>query len=115
MPTFKLSRQSDENLLIEGDLTFASLNIKAIPSFDFLKKSNKICMDLGKVTAADSAGLALLLEWIKHSKKCNTKLVFKNIPYQLLTLATLSDLDLNEYLTEVSSETLSKLSHTTKG
>jgi phospholipid transport system transporter-binding protein len=115
MPTFKLSRQNDENYFIEGELTLASLTKKTMPSFDFLKKSSKICMDLDKVTAADSAGLALLLEWIKHSKKCSTELVFKNIPYQLLTLATLSDLDLNEYLTEVSNETLSELSHTTKG
>ena len=98
MSIFKLSRQSGENYFIEGELTFSSLNKKAIPSFDFLKKSNKICLDLDKVTAADSAGLALLLDWIKHGKKYNTKLVFKNIPYQLLTLATLSDLDLNEYI-----------------
>lgn len=100
MSTFKLSQQSDGDYFIEGDLTFLSLNKKTIPSFDFLKKTNKIAIDLKKTENADSAGLALLLEWIKHSKRYNTKLVFKNIPYQLLTLATLSGLDLNEYLTD---------------
>ncbi len=100
MSTFKLSQQSDVNYFIEGDLTFSSLNKKTIPSFDFLKRSNKISIDLEKVASADSAGLALLLELIKHSKKYNTKLVFNNIPHQLLTLATLSGLDLNEYLTD---------------
>ncbi len=95
---FSFVQQSDNHCFIEGELTFSSLNKKNIPSCAFLKKNNPICIDLKKVTTADSAGLALLLEWIKQSKKHNTKLVFKHIPHQLLTLATLSGLDLNEYL-----------------
>ncbi|NOQ77720.1 MAG: STAS domain-containing protein [Methylococcaceae bacterium] len=101
MSTFTLSKQLDNHYFIDGDLTFLSINKKTMPSFDFLKQTNEIQIDLKKVVSADSAGLALLLEWIKHSKLYNTKLVFKNIPHQLLTLAALSGLDLNEYLTDI--------------
>jgi len=101
MSTFTLSKQLDNHYIIEGDLTFLSINKKTIPSFDFLKQANEIQIDLKKVITVDSAGLALLLEWIKQSKLYNTKLVFKNMPHQLLTLAALSGLDLNEYLTDI--------------
>jgi len=101
MSTFTISKQLDNHYHIDGDLTFSSINKKTMPSFDFLKQSNEIQIDLRKVVSTDSAGLALLLEWIKHSKLYNTKLVFMNIPHQLLTLATLSGLDLNEYLTDI--------------
>lgn len=102
MPSFNLNKQNDELFFIEGELTFSSINKKTLPAFDFLGKSKKIYLDLKKVTTADSAGLALILEWIKHSERYNTKLVFKNIPQQLLILATLSGLDLNKYLTDAT-------------
>lgn len=98
MSYFSLNKQSDTRYFIEGQITFASLNKATIPSFEFLKSAKKIDLDLEKVTAADSAGLALILELIKYSKLYNTKLNFKNTPQQLLTLAALSELDLNDYL-----------------
>ena len=100
MPTFSLIKQSDDCYFVEGKLTFSTLNKKTINSFDFLNAAKKICIDLEKVTAADSAGLALMIEWIKHSKLYSTKLTFKNIPQQLLTLAKLSDFDLQEFSTD---------------
>jgi len=102
MPSFSLNQQTDHSFFIEGELTFNSINKKTIPAFDFLNKSKQIDIDLKKVTAADSAGLALILEWIKHSRRIKTKLVFKNTPQQLLVLATIGGLDLNEYLTDAT-------------
>ena len=97
MPAFNLIKQSDGAYFVEGNMTFSTLNKKTIKSFDFLNTTKEICIDLEKVTAADSAGLSLMIELIKHSKPLNTKLRFKNIPQQLLTLAKLSDLDLHEF------------------
>jgi len=101
MHQFNLSKQSNGNFSIEGELTFSSLNKKTIHSFDFLKQTQETHIDLTKVSAADSAGLALLLEWIKHSKQHNIKLVLKGIPHQLKTLAALSSIDLNEYTIDI--------------
>ena len=97
MSAFSLIKQTADCYFVEGDLTFSTLNKKTINSFDFLNSAKEICIDLEKVATADSAGLALMIEWIKHSKLLNTKLTFKNVPQQLLTLAKLSDLDLQEF------------------
>jgi len=97
MPVFNLIKLSDGAYFVEGNMTFSTLNKKTIKSFDFLNTTKDIHIDLEKVTAADSAGLALMIEWLKHSKLYNTKLRFRNIPQQLLTLAKLSDLDLHEF------------------
>jgi phospholipid transport system transporter-binding protein len=100
MSEFSLIKQSDDCYFAEGNLTFFTLNKKTIKSFDFLNATKNVCIDLEKVTTADSAGLALIIEWIKHSKLHSTKLTFKNIPQQLLTLAKLSNLDLQEFSTD---------------
>jgi phospholipid transport system transporter-binding protein len=102
MPTFNFNKQNNENYVVEGELTFSSINKKALPSLIFLQSAKTICIDLKKIISADSAGLALIIEWIKQSKQYKTQLVFKNIPHQLLTLATLSGLDLNEFIADVS-------------
>jgi len=97
MPEFKLTQQTDGSYSAEGDLTFTSLDKKAIKNVACLNPDKTTSIDLGKVNSADSAGLALMIEWIKQSKLCNTKLKLINIPQQLITLATLSGLDMNQY------------------
>jgi phospholipid transport system transporter-binding protein len=97
MSTYSLSKQTNDSYYVIGDLTFFTLNKKTIGSFDFLKSAKDICIDLEKVSTADSAGLALLIEWIKQSKLRGTSLTFENIPQQLLTLAKLSSFEINEY------------------
>jgi phospholipid transport system transporter-binding protein len=79
--------------IIDGDLTFATIDKKVVKSFDFLKTAKQITIDLSQVTCTDSAGLALMIEWIKHSRLHHTQLHFKNIPEQLRNLAKLSGFD----------------------
>jgi phospholipid transport system transporter-binding protein len=50
-------------------------------------------IDLASVTASDSAGLALLIEWLSVAKAAGRPLRYENIPPQLHQLAGLSDLD----------------------
>jgi phospholipid transport system transporter-binding protein len=104
MATFEFIKQDDQNFFIEGDLTLASLNKKKIKSIKLLDTTNEITIDLAKVISTDSAGLAVLIEWIKQSKQSNTKLAFKNVPHQLLTLAKLSGVELDEYFTDFNEE-----------
>ena len=98
MSSFTVSQQTTGNYLVEGELTFFSLNKKTISSFDFLTSAKDICIDLASVTSADSAGLALLIEWIKQCKITGSTLTFKNIPQQLLTLAKLSGFEIDQYI-----------------
>ncbi len=97
MTEFNLIQQSEHCYSLEGELTFTSLNKKTIKNMLCLNPEKVTNIDLTNVNLADSAGLALMIEWIKHSKLCDSKLKFKNIPQQLLTLAAISGLDLSEY------------------
>lgn len=78
---------------VTGNLTFSGIDKQAIKSFAFLKSANPIILDLSQVTIADSAGLALIIEWIKYARNHQIELKFNNIPAQLITLAKLSGLD----------------------
>ena len=83
--------------VIDGDLTFSTIDKKTVKSFDFLKSADSITLDLSQVSSTDSAGLALLIEWIKYAHINQIELKFKNIPEQLITLAKLSGLDKSSY------------------
>lgn len=48
-------------------------------------------VDLSAVTAVDSAGLALLLEWQARQRKAGRGLVLRHAPENLLRLAELAD------------------------
>lgn len=103
MAILSLVEQSPGYFTVEGNLTFASIDKQTLKSFKFLKGIDRICIDLAKVETTDSAGLALMLEWIKHSRMIRAQLSFKNIPEQLMALAKLSGLDSTEYFSGSSS------------
>jgi phospholipid transport system transporter-binding protein len=50
-------------------------------------------MDLGAVTASDSSGLALLIEWLSVAKRAGRELRYENVPAQIHQLARLSEVD----------------------
>ena len=93
MSRLNLIKQSPGHFVIDGDLTFATIDKQTLKSFSFLKAAKEITIDLNRVSSTDSAGLALMIEWIKYSRQNRTQLAFKNIPEQLLNLAKLSGFD----------------------
>ena len=50
-------------------------------------------IDLAGVTGSDSAGLALLIEWLSVAKAAGRALRYDNTPMQLQQLARLSEVD----------------------
>lgn len=93
MSQLKIIKQGARHFVIDGDLTFATIDKQTLKSFSFLKVAKEITVDLSLVANTDSAGLALMIEWIKYSRVHRTHLSFKNIPEQLLNLAKLSGFD----------------------
>jgi phospholipid transport system transporter-binding protein len=83
--------------IVDGDLTFATIDKKTVKSFDFLNTTKLATIDLSRVTCTDSAGLALMIEWIKYTRHHRIQLHFKNIPEQLRKLAKLSGFDTSSY------------------
>ena len=103
MASLTLSELSPGLYRVEGELTFASIDRQALKSFHFLKGNELISIDLSGVQASDSAGLALMIEWIRLARMSRVKLAFKNVPAQLLALAKLSGFDETEYFATSAS------------
>jgi phospholipid transport system transporter-binding protein len=66
-------------LLAEGDAAFGNLQRAEI--------------DLSRVTRADSAGLALLLEWSVSAAAAGRSLRYRNLPSAIASLAGISDVE----------------------
>lgn len=58
----------------------------------FAGVSGEVIVDLGSVTRADSAGLALLIEWLRLARRQNLTITYRNLPAQLLQIADVSEL-----------------------
>lgn len=53
----------------------------------------RIAIDLGGVAEGDSAGLALLIEWIRRARERSQKIAFANVPAQIQALARISEVE----------------------
>lgn len=79
---------------MSGALTFATVpHIHAHSGAVFAGDGASVTLDLQGVTHTDSAGLALILEWMRTAQRQGKVVVFRNIPAQMLSIARLSGLD----------------------
>ena len=53
----------------------------------------KIDVDLGGVGESDSAGLALLIEWLRMARQAGKEIRFANLPAQIEALARISEVE----------------------
>ncbi len=84
---------ADGRASVRGPLTFATVGALLKSGTDFLTGRSSGRIDLAGVQAADSAGLALLVEWLSLSGASGCTLKYENIPAVFLQLARLSDLE----------------------
>ena len=78
---------------LSGKLDFATVTSLLAQGRALLMSEAGIEMDLSGVTHADSAGLALLIEWLRQAKLQSRQLRYLNLPAQLQSLASISDVD----------------------
>ena len=90
MSSVKVKQASVKSLVIEGDLTFSTIDEHTAKIMANLLTPHDITVDLRQVEESDSAGLALIIEWLKIARSRNIILVFTNVPEQLQALAFLS-------------------------
>lgn len=76
-----------------GDLTFATVNDLLVSARRVFTPIKVLDIDLADVSCSDSAGLALLIDWMRAAKEENKPIVFHNIPAQMLAMAHASGLD----------------------
>ncbi|OOZ40916.1 hypothetical protein BOW53_05890 [Solemya pervernicosa gill symbiont] len=56
-------------------------------------KEGVVTVDLREVEKADSAGLALLIDWMRQAKQHEHEIEYVNIPQQMMAIARVSGLD----------------------
>lgn len=78
---------------VEGELSFATAADALAESRALFRDHAVIELDLSGVTRGDSAGLALLLEWVTWARKNARELQFNRVPEQLLAIAQISEVD----------------------
>lgn len=72
-----------EAVYISGELDAANVPQRLRESEDWFRAGQETAIDLGGVERADSAGVALLLEWVRSARAANATLVFENAPAQM--------------------------------
>lgn len=78
---------------VAGSLHFTTVSALLNAGVEAIKGGRAAVIDLAGVTASDSAGLALLIEWVSVAKRADRTLRFENIPSQLQQLARLSEVE----------------------
>lgn len=84
---------SSKQILISGELTFATVNSLLTEVKSLVASQSSLDVDLSDVTRSDSAGLALLVHWMRAAKQAKKSLVFHQIPAQMMAIASASGLD----------------------
>jgi phospholipid transport system transporter-binding protein len=78
---------------LSGHLGFESAAHALAESHKLFAEHKKIQLDLSGVESADSAGLALLVEWTGWAKREKRKLSLIHVPDQAIALARISEVD----------------------
>ena len=78
---------------LKGELSFKTVYSVLTESEKLFLSASELQVDLAGVTRSDSAGLALLLEWMRLASSTDRPIYFRNIPAQMMAIAAMSGFD----------------------
>ncbi len=90
-----IDKTADGRWQVCGELNFASvpgLLKRGEEIFESIDGDGVVRVDLAGVPRADSAGLALLVCWLRQARKRNIRIEFCDVPEQMLKIADVSAL-----------------------
>jgi phospholipid transport system transporter-binding protein len=93
VPGFELERVAPGRLRASGELGFATAAQALRSGIERIGRDGEQAVDLSGVTAGDSAGVAVLVEWISAAAAAGMALRYENVPPQMLAIARISDLE----------------------
>ena len=91
--TAELERLADGSYCLRGELSFTTVPDVRRVGLETFDAGDEIRLDLSAVSRADSAGLALLIEWLRYARQTNKTVHYLNMPTQMLEIARTSSLD----------------------
>ena len=93
MSEVSIKQDGSGRYVVTGLLQFDTVTKARKLGAALLARESSWVLDLRGVTRADSAGLALLVDWVREARRRQIAVRFENIPAQLLALAKVSRLE----------------------
>ena len=93
MSNFELQDHGEGRFSLSGDMTFDTAERILLTSEEPFEQHTRIEVDLSGVDNADSAGLALLLEWITWANHTVREIRFQDMPERVLAIAKTTEVD----------------------
>jgi phospholipid transport system transporter-binding protein len=90
-----VSEAAAGRIVVTGELTFATardarqLGLLVLES----SRAERLVVDCSGVTRADSAGLAVLLDWLAWGRRKSRTIELENLPASLVAIARISEVD----------------------
>ena len=93
MSDARLQREAPGRWRLQGELSYETVPSLAERVDEVFADRDQVQIDLGEVRRADSAGVALLVEWMMEANRRKVPIRYLNIPSQMLAIARVSSLD----------------------
>jgi phospholipid transport system transporter-binding protein len=94
MASFRIEPAGPGRLKVQGELGYATATTALRDGLRVLDGAAPTwTVDLAGVTAGDSAGLAVLVEWLSVVRARGSSLRYVDVPAQILAIARISGLD----------------------
>jgi len=93
MSKFELNDLGEGRFELTGEMTFETAERILLASEEPFEQHTRIEVDLAGVTKADSAGLALLLEWITWANHTVREIRFNSTPERVQAIARTTEVE----------------------
>ncbi len=93
MADFYIKDLGDVKFAVTGVMTFATAEKILRASEEPFEEHSQLEIDLSGITASDSAGLALLLEWVTWANHSVREIRFKDMPEKILAIARTTEVE----------------------
>jgi phospholipid transport system transporter-binding protein len=87
---FALQEETQGRYSVSGELTYATAPVALKKTLRLFRAQTSVAIDLRRVERADSAGIALLIEWVRLARKNGASLRLENLPDQVENLVRVS-------------------------
>ena len=98
---FELTDLGSGKFSLSGDVSFRTAESVLRASDGLFNRGGEVQVDLSQVSRTDSAGMALLLEWLSRANNAGVHMRFAGIPEKIKAIAVTAEID--EFLEKFQS------------
>lgn len=93
MADYELEDKGDGCFALSGEMTFDTAERILKESEEPFEEHTQLEIDLSGITASDSAGLALLLEWVTWANHTVREVRFTGLPERIMAIAKTTEVE----------------------